>query len=718
MASGPFMQNLSPIVFLCLATLFAGEVGAGISPENVIVVVNAQSRNSRTIANHYVSLRQIPENNVVLLKGVPTELRISFPDFKSKILQPLLDAVNKRGLAGQARVIAYSADFPTSVDIKEHVAKIKDANLKKIQKATASITGITYFYRFALANDHRYLALVSNLYARGKFERHFVNPFNGQSNEDFQSAMADLENERYEEAAAAFADLAKENETIAPLSIKAAEAHALAGNTKEAVTFLRSAIQAGWSSGTYLKESESLAPLLLDARLKDVVTYLPMSPTISQPPVGFAANRGWDIAGNMVPIEKGGVPYLLSCMLAVIHPEGSTVPQAVEVLRRSSKADRTFPDAEFHFSGHSDVRSTTRFPNVTPALVYLQTMGLKTDVFRGELPKKKVDLAGLMVGRAVVNLKQTPWTLVPGSIAENLTSYGGGYGIAQHTKITDFLHAGAAMSSGTVMEPYAIQHKFPLPMLYGFYADGATAIESFYLTVMSPYQLLIVGDPLTQAFAKPPNDWVDIATNDNGKIQVRRRSLGLKTPSTPLRQIEIYVGGRLARVTPPIANVDINVPNNASGYLDLNAVLVGFHPTEPRISYASSVKLKGSNPPPIATLTESDEGKADVKLECPGADSIDLIHFGENLGTIVGDQGSLKIDTRLLGDGPIRLRPLAIFKNNKVLGQPITLGGRRCLGHNPFRSKAWHQNGQRLTNRASAFVDLRMTVNVSLSLNA
>ena len=42
------------------------------------------------------------------------------------------------------------------------------------------------------------------------------------------------------------------------------------------------------------------------------------------------------------------------------------------------------------------------------------------------------------------------------------------------------------MSSGTVAEPYALQFKFPLPMMYGYYAKGVSAIEAFYLSVTSP----------------------------------------------------------------------------------------------------------------------------------------------------------------------------------------------------------------------------------------
>src|SRR6056297_2434589 len=84
---------------------------AGIGPENVIVVVNADSTRSRSVANHYVTIRDIPESNVILLRDIPAGLQIGLEDFKSKILKPVLETIDARKVAAQTRVIAYSADF-------------------------------------------------------------------------------------------------------------------------------------------------------------------------------------------------------------------------------------------------------------------------------------------------------------------------------------------------------------------------------------------------------------------------------------------------------------------------------------------------------------------------------------------------------------------------------------------------------------------------------
>ncbi len=82
--------------------------------------------------------------------------------------------------------------------------------------------------------------------------------------------------------------------------------------------------------------------------------------------------------------------------------------------------------------------------------------------------------------------------LVPGAIAENLTSLNGKMDGVGQTKLTEYLAHGAAGSSGAVEEPYSLQQKFPLPFIHETYARGATLAEAFYQSVLGPYQLLIV----------------------------------------------------------------------------------------------------------------------------------------------------------------------------------------------------------------------------------
>ena len=154
------------LVALCLVGPSRAQAGGG--PENVILVVNARSWASRTIANYYVQMRGIPRRNVIyldwdgrLLEGTTIEV------FRQKILIPLLQAVEAQGISDQTDYIVYSADFPTHIGVREDLGgqKVPD-QLAPI----ASINGLTFYYQLVLLKNPGYLNIggeqYSNLYFR------------------------------------------------------------------------------------------------------------------------------------------------------------------------------------------------------------------------------------------------------------------------------------------------------------------------------------------------------------------------------------------------------------------------------------------------------------------------------------------------------------------------------------------------------------------------
>lgn len=658
---------------------------AGLSSENVVVVVNGDSTVSRTVANHYIDLRQIPSKNVIVLHDVPQGIRIDLDPFRDKILKPLLAEIDARGISSFVKVIAYSADFPTAINVPSHTAKLQDENAKKYQAPVASLTGLTYFYRFVLVDDPGYLSFASNLYARGKFERHFLNPFNKEKKDEFDEAVRLNEEEKYAESAVIWEKLHEAHPTMPALAIRAAENFSLADQGDDAVRMIRAALKAGWWSASYLKDTPALAKRLDDPAIEQALPLLDNMPIAWQGPQSFSSSVGWTLTGSRVPIKDGGIPYLCSCSLAVVKPYGSTLAGAVRVLRRASKSDRTFPSGRFAFGASGDVRSKTRFPGIADAIVYLQEGGFETEIFKGVLPSKPGAVLGLMTGTSKADLLSQNWILVRGAIAENLTSFGGRFDTASQTKLTEFLGAGAAMSSGAVAEPYSLQYKFPTPMLYGYYSQGLSAIESFYQSISSPYQLLIVGDPLAQPFAKAPDELVDIqlATDGKKRLKLSRRSLGLKIPKTQTANIEVSINDRPFQVTPPVPNIEINWLESTSGVYDVRATLTGLDRTEPRVTFLAEIDVQGEHPAPSAKITKSrtnidgfgnDGSNAtpiEVTLQCDGADRIELHHLGEPIANVETDMGVVQVETKQLGGGPLRFRPVAFFGETKVLGRTL-----------------------------------------------
>lgn len=690
---------------LAAASIPGGPAAAGLGPENVVVVVNGDSHASRTLANHYVLARQIPAANVIVLDDVPDGLKVSLEDFKTRILRPILKQIDRRGIANQTNVVAYSAGFPTAVDVSSHTSRMTDENVKKYQRPTASITGLTFFYRFVLADDPNYLNWYSNLYARGRFERHFANPFSGEKKERFDDATANREAGEHAAAAKAFGELFDEYQTLSPLAVRAAESHAAAGNDDEAREWLIKAIRAGWSSATYLRQSEPLEKILENSAIAQVLDRLSDAPISAQGPIGFDGRRGWTGSGNWVRTDQGGIHYLLSCMLGVVHPRGSTVRQAAQVLTRGSEADLTRPDAKVGFSKTADVRTKTRFPNFGDALVWLAARGRDTNVFESALPRDRDDYVGLVLGTATMNLDAAPWRLVPGAIAESLTSTGAAFDTDSQTKLTELLHVGAAMSSGAVAEPYSLQFKFPLPIMHAYYAEGASAIEAFYLSVTSPYQLLIVGEPICQPFASPPSEIVRIGFggDEGNQVSMERKPLGLGVRGSDTSEIRIFVEGKLVKASPPIEKIQMNLPDQLSGAAKIRVVLVGRHPAEPRLGFSDVLDLRGPNPIPTAELESTappdkenddqpDAGEEDsrngdangddvaktaraslVRVDCPDADRVSLLLGMETIEEIEGESGTIKVDAQDWGDGPLRLRPIAFFGDVKVPGHELVI---------------------------------------------
>src|SRR4029079_2618459 len=114
-----------------------------------------------------------------------------------------------------------------------------------------------------------------------------------------------------------------------------------------------------------------------------------------------------------------------------------------------------------------------------------------------------------------------------------------------------------------VVEPRALQAKFPLPSIQLRYARGCSLAEAFYQSIGGPYQILIVGDPLCQPWAAIPK--VNIAgVKSEEKV---KGSLTL-TPSgqSAVRTFEFYADGRLAERTVPGKPFPLDTTQLADGY--------------------------------------------------------------------------------------------------------------------------------------------------------
>lgn len=197
---------------------------------------------------------------------------------------------------------------------------------------------------------------------------------------------------------------------------------------------------------------------------------------------------------------------LPAMLLTYIGPRGLSTAQAIDSLRRAAAADGTQPrdPVLFHVSG--DVRSKLRDWQFEAALAELKTLPLPAHI-SSNAPAPTQALSGLMLGTPDAS---EPWgRLQPGSLVDNLTSFGGAFHTPEQVKLTHWIRLGAAASAGTVAEPGSLEipvilwGKFPNARLFAHYARGCTILESYYQSVLCPLQLLPVGDPLCAPWGRP-----------------------------------------------------------------------------------------------------------------------------------------------------------------------------------------------------------------------
>lgn len=644
------LLNLASAAVLALA-LTASQALAGGGPENVLVVVNANSAGSKEVANHYVRLRDVPASNVVALdyKG-PLEAA-SGAEFREQILQPIIEAINERGLALQIDMIAYSTDFPWRITLTaEYPADLK---LPAVMSPVASLNGATFLYGFALAKSPGMVSFDSNWY-------YATAPGQARTTNQQQCRL-----------------------------LGAAPTRAFRSRYS-------------WNPAG-LQETNFVKPTDKDADAKDDAT---------------AKEAAEDEAK---PVRR----YILSTMLGVTTGRGNTVAEVIAALDRAVEGEASPPNGTFYFMRNNDIRSQVRHGCYDSAVEQLRRLGAKALMQVAVRPGGAKDVAGLMMGSALLALDTAAMTIQPGAICEHLTSTGGMLFTQSHqTSVAELIRAGATGTSGTVNEPYGIQVKFPTPMLQVHYRRGASLAEAFYLSVAAPYQLLILGDPLCQPWANRPGleveGWPGETTADPLKpgatSTIGFAQLGLaQTPKEPKKtpapaeaaaaataaapaalrikpkvtpsgaegqaMWELFIDGRLRMRLPSETEAAFTEEQLGPGWHDLRCVGINPDPIEAQRRQLGGLEVGpgGANAEgvmsPRVTLKLDAKGstplggKVAVTAHAKGAERIVLRHNFRDVATIDGEGGEALIPAELLGKGPVRLQ--AVAEPGGVLSEPV-----------------------------------------------
>ncbi|MGD9632572.1 MAG: TIGR03790 family protein [Pirellulales bacterium] len=157
------VRGLTRLRYLALSLLpfVAGSALAGGGPENVLLLVNSNSVDSKTIANHYIALRKIPPTNVVYIDWRGGREGCQGQYFSAQILQPAIKAIGERKLDAQIDYVVYSCDFPWKVSLQP---LFPDEKFNQATHPWASINGATYLWQFIRDKNPALVMPITNWY--------------------------------------------------------------------------------------------------------------------------------------------------------------------------------------------------------------------------------------------------------------------------------------------------------------------------------------------------------------------------------------------------------------------------------------------------------------------------------------------------------------------------------------------------------------------------
>ncbi len=673
---------------LLLASLLAfapAPALAGGGPETTVVVVNGDSPLSLRLANEYAHLRRLPPGRICILEDVPAGPVIGVEAFRERIWKPVRAFLETRGLLDRADVIAYSCDFPYGVDFAADKAPPYAQGVSPV----ASLTSLTYLARRVERKDaDGYLDLAVNRYFRrysggGTAGGGARRPTSEEARRHSEATAA-LQAKDYAKAAEAYrallATLPEHTESWYNLAC----CLALTGKADEALAALGQAADRGWSDVGHTEKDADLESLRARPEFAAILVRMKKAAAVRasveyavQPAHGFAARRAW--TGEADPAREAATDsldrYWLATMLAYTFERGNSLPEALAYLGAAAKSDGTSPDGTVYFLRNDDIRSKTREPLFATAASALRKMGRRAAILSqedagqtGVLPVGKADVIGAVAGIAGFDWPGSQSRLLPGAIAEHLTSFGAHYATAGQTKISEFLRAGAAGSAGAVAEPFALQQKFPTPHLHVFYAEGCSLAEAFYQSVQGPYQLLVVGDPLARPFAKFAS--VSLAAPDPAKPWSGRVDLlaELKpAPERPIARVELWVDGAWIAEAAPGAAIAWDSASVEDGMHDLRLVAVEAGRIETRSFAVARVTVKNGAGAPVTVQPVKGRVKYGDAIAlagvAPGAKEVVVQAAGREVARAPVKGGAWKcaVPTAAVGLGPVVLQVRSVL---------------------------------------------------------
>jgi hypothetical protein len=381
------------------------------------------------------------------------------------------------------------------------------------------------------------------------------------------------------------------------------------------------------------------------------------SPT--RPSFSFEAIK--ESAGGLK--EKMPLP---SMMLGYIGEKGNDMETVLRCLQNGVLARQSGPQHPVLLVQTDDkARSAPREWQYAEVKKELATRGGSAEIYTNQ-PPAHTNLLGVMTGVASVN-PAAFGTFAPGAMAEHLTSWSAEFQKDQ-TKCTEWLKAGATVTAGMVTEPYNVWVKFPHARFFVHYASGCSAMESFYQSILSPVQVLLLGDPLSQIAGLP----VEIKTVGLSKeITGSLDSAFVAEAKFPMSAQILYsalLDGKLIKEADGISLIELPFKEMGDGYHEVRIIAQAFSPVTPGgfKDFPVVINKKGRSAA-VAGMVDGAPHQIAVKVAPGGKEmpkEIYLLWNGRALDRKPYAAGAeLSFDERTVGEGPQRIQAVAVYED-------------------------------------------------------
>jgi len=299
----------------------------------------------------------------------------------------------------------------------------------------------------------------------------------------------------------------------------------------------------------------------------------------------------------------------------------------------------------------------------------LTVRGGSADIFTNQ-PPVQTNLMGVMTGAATVKPADFG-AFAPGAMAEHLTSWSAEFQRPQ-TKCTEWLKAGATVTAGMVTEPYNAWVKFPHARFFVYYASGCSAMESFYQSIASPLQVLLLGDPLAQIAVLP----ADIKTIGLGKEITSSVDAAFvaeaKFPITAPVLYSALLDGKQIKIADSITLIELPFKEMGDGYHEVRIIAQAASPVSPGgfKDFPVTINKKGRSVS-IAGLTNGVSHRIVAGIASGGkekAKEIYLLWNGRELDRKpYADGVELSFDERTVGEGPHRIQAVSVYEDGMAV---------------------------------------------------